>query len=63
MPRKLLVPLAVVPINVPLSSLTTGQVLSVKGEAKTAVVATQTQERPRGSNMRRKAAVMVSKFR
>ena len=50
MPRNLFVPLAVVPMNVPQSSFTTGQVLSVKGEAKTVVVATQTGR----SNARRK---------
>ena len=43
-------PLAVVPMNVPLSSVTTGQVLSVEGEAKTVAVATQTGI----SNARRK---------
>jgi hypothetical protein len=43
MPRKLFVPLAVVPMNVPLSSVTIGQVLSVEGEAKTGAVATQTR--------------------
>lgn len=74
MPRNLFVPLAAVPTNVPLSSVTMGQVLSDEGEAKTVAVTTQTetssawrktmsarrrvgkaQERPRGSNMRRKA--------
>ena len=50
MPRNLFVPLAVVPMNVPLSSVTTGQVLSVEGEAKTVAVATQTGI----SNARRK---------
>ena len=45
MPRNLFVPLAVFPTNVPLSRVTTGQVLSVEGETKTVVIATQTEKR------------------
>ena len=37
--------LAVVPMNVPLSRVTTGQVLSVEGEASTVVVATKIETR------------------
>jgi predicted solute-binding protein len=42
MPRNLFVPLTAVPMNVPLSSVTIGQVLSAVGEAKTVAVTTQT---------------------
>ena len=52
MPRKLFVPLAVIPMNVPLSRVTSGQVqvLSVGAEAKTLAAAIQTGI----SNARRK---------
>ena len=47
-------PLAVVPMNVPLSSVTIGQALSVEGEAKAVAVATQIGI----SNARRKTVTM-----
>ena len=42
MPRNLLVPLAVVPMNVPLSSVTIGKEVCVEGAARTVTVTTQT---------------------